>query len=179
MRDTFIKIAKEANTADAAAIKMYSLVFESTRYLRLFYVCAANILTERFGEKETISAVSQFAHFDIDHENKLLANCVKRIITKFEQGLSYDVFIDNINNGQIAGYTTGDLLYVAHKCVKPNSKKFQVTVLGRGLGPLSDTQHDTAEGILKNDITGAGIPFSAVFLNQADLLKHEAQFMPK
>lgn len=78
----------------------------------------------------------------------------------------------------IAGFDAGDLLYVATKCVKPNSLTYQVTVFGRDIGPLGDTQHQSASDILLDDARGTGIPVSAKFMTMKQLLEIESDFIP-
>jgi hypothetical protein len=168
----------EHNCSDDAAAAMYESCNGDPGILRRFYLMARALLLVKFTESEAYNSVNLFAGFDENHEHLWVRRSAKAFQQRYEQYLCHPQFKSELESRGIAGFDAGDLLYVASKCVKLNSLLYQVTVFGRGIGPLGDTQHNSVSDILLNDARGAGIPISAKFLTKEDLIKVECRFMP-
>lgn len=164
--------------SDNAASAMYESCKGDPGLLRKFYLLAKGLLCVKFSESDAFNSINLFAGFDEEHEHKWVSRSAKAFIQRYEQFLCYPQFIYELEESGIGGFLAGDLLYVATKCVKPNSLAYQVTVFGRSTGPLADTQHNTPQDILLNDARGAGIPVSAKFLTKEQLVFIEHDFMP-
>jgi hypothetical protein len=163
---------------DDAATAMYQSCNGDVGLLRRFYLIARGLLSTKFPDSESYSSINMFAGFDEYHDHKWVRRSSKSFTQRYQQFLCHPQFISELEAYGLAGFDAGDLIYVAHKCVKPNSLTYQVTVFGRDIGPIGDTQHQTASDILKNDARGAGIPLSAKFLTKKQLLEIECDFMP-
>jgi hypothetical protein len=165
--------------AKTAANEMYLKADGIPSKIWIFYVKAKSLLCNKFGEEESMDAINDFAIVDNKHENKTIKNAAKRFVDRYKLWANIPVFVDNMKRDGIAGFTTGDLLYVMHECVKPESKKYQCTVFGKGLGPLSDTQHDSIDRFIKEGIFHVGIPSYAEVLGCAELFEVELQYQEK
>lgn len=165
-------------SADNAAAAMYESCNSDPSLLRRFYLLAKGLLISKFSESEAYSAINIFAGFDVEHEHKWVRRSANAFIKRYQHYLNHPTFINDLESVGIAGFKAGDLLYVASVCVKPNSLRYQVTVFGKGVGPLGDTQHNQPKEILLNDCRGAGIPISAQYLSKKDLILIEQEFMP-
>lgn len=176
--ESFEHFVFENNVCDEAASQMYDFCNNDPKLLRRFYLSAFRLLTTKFGDSEVYNAIHLFAGFDIDHEHHWVQRSAKAFVQRYERFLCRPRFIEELQKYGIAGFDAGDLLYVATRCVKPDSLTYQVTVFAKGMGPLGDTQHQCARNILLNDARGAGIPSSAKFLTKEQLMGIERHFMP-
>jgi hypothetical protein len=168
----------ENHCSDDAAAAMYASCSGEPSLLRRFYLMARGLLLVKFTESDVYSSINLFAGFDENHEHLWVRRSAKTFLQRYEQFLCHPQFKSELEDRGIAGFNTGDLLYVASKCVKPNSLLYQVTVFGKGIGPIGDTQHNSVGDILLNDARGAGIPISAKFLTKEQLMQIECDFMP-
>lgn len=175
----FIKLIREAKTADDAVIAMCELTENNPDKRRLMYVITPALLSSTFGESQAMSALNSFATFDIDSEEAFVRKGAQSFLRHFEKWQQHPVFIEELKTKGMAGFLTEDLLYVAHLCVKPDSKKYQVTTFGKNIGPLGDSQYDSEEKITDGSISGAGIPNGARYVSCDELEKVSLAFYPK
>lgn len=71
----------------------------------------------------------------------------------------------------------GSHLYFIHRSTKGYA--FQCSHFIKGLGPISDTQHQSATGVFAGDARGAGLSPSLQRIPLAELEGLIASFMPK
>jgi hypothetical protein len=160
-------------SADDAMCKMYEHCDNLPHKVWLLYVKAKGLLTEKFSEKDSMFAIHTFASFDQDNEVAAIRNAAKRFLHRYDKWRNIPDFINEMENIGVAGFTTGDLLYVIHPCVKPDSKELQCTVFGKSIGAISDTQHNSVKDFVDRGFAHAGIPPYADFLTFEELTKVE------
>jgi hypothetical protein len=173
------KIINNSDDADSAALTMYSMSEADPSDRRLMYLVSVSLLVEKFGKIKAMSALHDFATFDYNDANKFVRRAARSFEYRYLMWTNHPKFIKELNENGIAGFETGELLYVAHKCVKPNSKTWQCTSFGKGIGPLGDSQFDSPEQIISPCVTGMGIPPHATFLTLERLMKVESRYMPQ
>lgn len=174
----FSLIASNENTADDAVTKMYIATENNPSMRRMMYLTAPRLLESRFAKKKVLSALNCYAQFDVYSDVKFIRRSAQALIYRYKMSLDHPKFMSEMKSVGMAGFTTGDLLYVAHKCTKKNSLEWQCTVFGRNIGPLSDSQHRTIEEIIAQTGMGAGIPVCSEFLSYKQLMEIESQFLP-
>lgn len=174
-------IIQRHESADDAMCEMYDHCDNKPYMVWLLYVKARGLLMSKFPEKESMYAIHTFASFDQDNENPTIRNAAKRFMNRYERWGSIPDFLKEMTEVGVAGFTTGDLLYVIHPCVKPDSKDLQCTVFGKSIGAISDTQHNSIEEFVDTGLSYVGIPPHADFLTfkELTLIEREYQEPPK
>ncbi|MDF4421783.1 hypothetical protein P3447_09170 [Vibrio parahaemolyticus] len=140
------------------------------------YFLGLPLLKKRFTERESMDAIHTFAQFDQDDKDSRLAQRAKRFIEKFDNWRGEPQFIKDLIEHEIAVYKTDTMLFVAHKCQKPDSKRYQVSRFVKGMGVSGDSTHNTPEEILSCCVVGAGIPNSAEYVPHNDIFALEQEF---
>lgn len=115
---------------------------------RRMYVGTPAILAQKYDPSLVLLSLNDYALFDFDDDNKALGLAAKALHNRFEQKRNIPLFISELETNNMVAMVGEELMYVVHLCVKPNSKKYQVTCFGAGIGPIGDKQHDTIEAIL-------------------------------
>ena len=173
----FDKINIHVNTLEIAVSRMYTFALEHNA-LEFFYLNAAIALTSCYNTSEVESSILQFAHFDSVHECPNVKRSALSFLGNTKFAKNKQEFIQHVNIYGMAGFkTTSGLLYVAHRCTKPQSKEWQLTIFAEGRGPISDSQFDTLEQIVEDGAVGAGIPPTATLVRSSELLALSADFI--
>ena len=175
----FSNIIKQSINADVAVLAMCNITSLDPGKRRLMYVTSLKMLINQFGESAAYIALYASATFDMESDNKHLRRGARSLYYRLLNWQNQPKFISELKQKGMAGFLTGELLYVAHICVKPNSKTYQLTTLGKGIGPLGDKQYDSAEAIVDQGIHGGRISPTAKFMTCDDLLDVSQEFQPQ
>lgn len=173
MSALFNDIIKAANTADDAVVSLFKATEGDSKQRRRMYIWTLSTLTAKFGKQAALSALNSYALFDMFDDNKSVSRAASYLHHRFERFCKIPAFKGQLLKTGMIGVDTGDLLYVAHHCVKPNSKKYQVTCFAKGIGPISDTQYDDEDTVLNE-----AFPIESTLLTATELTSVEQNYLP-
>ena len=172
----FDLIAVGAASLDDDISRMYELALTND-ILPLFYLCAPLSLSVVYSSDDVEQGLLQFAYFDSENESSAVRAAAKSYLSDTTFCKSKAKFVSQVTVNGLSGFITNqDVLYVAHRCTKPDSKPWQVTVFAKGLGPISDSQFDSVEQIVTDGIVGAGIPSNAKYVPANELISMSSMY---
>lgn len=166
-------IVSNSITAEQAVLDMHEASSGYPKLIRLMYVWYSTILSQKFGKEPVYALLNKHALFDKHDSDKIIRRAARSFHYKYLKLCNEPVFRHELETNGIVGILSGHLLYVAHLCVKPNGKKYQVTCFSQGVGPVSDTQCDDIDSVLKSDF-----PIEAKLIKAHELPSVEHQFLP-
>lgn len=165
-------IAASDDVAEVVA-SIYEATENNHKERRRLYVFGRHSIAKKFAMEDVMSEIGVYSLFDVDHENSSVSGGAKifeRIRNRFSGREQFELDLQNDN---IAGFLSGDLMYCVTICVN-SSAKWQVTCWAKGIGALSDSKHYTVDDMFNSGV----IPASCTFINKKQILEIESNYYP-
>lgn len=129
--------------------------FQQALILKRFYTLGLAILSKEYSRTESMAAIADWAGFDRGHDDPLVAKAATNFILRHESHLGKARLRECLEQHSIAAMRNDNLIYLINKCVKTDSKAWQITTFILHDGPIGDCQLDTIDEILEHEGFGA------------------------
>lgn len=166
-------IINSSNNLDEVIVNIHSATDGIPLLRRRMYILYPSVLSTKFGKEKTLTLLNDYALFDMHDESTKISRAATSLHNRFEKMRNIPLFKAELEKNQMVGLVNQDLLYVAHLCVKPDSKKYQVTCFGKGIGPTGDTQHHSIDDIIESEFH---LGYKVVAIDE--LTRIEPSFLP-